>query len=496
MPTHALGDVPAQRVRIANDAPPRRDGDHVLYWMISARRTRFNFALERALGHALQLGKPLVVLEALRCGYRWASDRLHAFVIDGMADNREAFEAAPVLYHPYLEPEPGAGRGLLQALSARACVVVTDEFPCFFLPRMVAAAAKQVTCRLEVVDGNGLLPLRAAPKAFDTAHSLRRFLHKSLPPHLAATPTPDPLAGLELPRLDGLAPSITRRWSRATDAQLERPAAELARLPIDHAVAPVEGVRGGQEAAEEVLERFLTRRLARYQDDRNDLDDEASSGLSPYLHFGHVSAHDVFARVAKRERWSGATGKPTGSKEGWWGMSPPAEAFLDELVTWREVGYVFCDQRPDDYDRYESLPAFARKTLEKHEGDARAPLYGLEELEAATTYDPLWNAAQTQLAREGRIHNYLRMVWGKKVLEWSESPRKALEHLIHLNNKYGLDGRNPNSYSGIFWCLGRFDRAWGPERPIFGTVRYMSSENTARKLRTKEYVRRHRPAKG
>lgn len=492
--SHALG-VPELRVRIANAAEPRRGGDLVLYWMIAARRTRFNFALERALGHARALEKPLVVLEALRCGYEWASDRLHAFVIDGMAANARAFASTPVLYHPYLEPEAGAGKGLLAALAERACVVVTDEFPCFFLPRMVAAAARQVACRLEVVDGNGLLPLRAAPKAFDTAHSLRRFLHKSLPPHLRVTPAPDPLAGLELPRLDALPAAITRRWPRATDAQLARPAAELAKLPIDHEVAPVEGARGGQDAADEVLERFLTRRLARYQEDRNDLDDEATSGLSPYLHFGHVSVHDVFARVARRERWSGATGKPTGSKEGWWGMSPPAEAFLDEVITWREVGYIFCDKHPDDYDRYESLPAFARKTLEKHEGDARAPLYGLEELEAATTYDPLWNAAQTQLAREGRIHNYLRMVWGKKVLEWSGSPRDALEHLIHLNNKYGLDGRNPNSYSGIFWCLGRFDRAWGPERPIFGTVRYMSSENTARKLRTKDYVRRYSPSK-
>ena len=171
-------------------------------------------------------------------------------------------------------------------------------------------------------------------------------------------------------------------------------------------------------------------------------------------------------------------------------MFSEAESFLDELVTWRELGYVFCDQRPRDYDRYASLPSWARQTLEDHEGDERPHLYTRAQLDEARTHDPLWNAAQTQLREEGRVHNYLRMLWGKKILEWSPSPQHALDALIELNNRYALDGRNPNSYSGIFWTLGRFDRAWGPERPIFGKVRYMSSENTARKLDTKPYLAR------
>ena len=176
-----------------------------------------------------------------------------------------------------------------------------------------------------------------------------------------------------------------------------------------------------------------------------------------------------------------------GKREGWWGTSRGAEAFLDELVTWRELGYNMCALR-DDYDRYESLPEWARSTLEAHARDRRPSRYTLAQFESASTHDPLWNAAQRQLVREGRLHNYLRMLWGKKILEWSRSPRQALETMIHLNNKYALDGRDPNSYSGIFWCLGRYDRPWGPERPIFGTVRYMSSENTARKLSVKEYL--------
>jgi len=183
--------------------------------------------------------------------------------------------------------------------------------------------------------------------------------------------------------------------------------------------------------------------------------------------------------------------KATGSSSGWWGASPEVESFLDELITWREVGFNMCARR-SDYDQYESLPEWAQKTLAEHEKDRREYLYDLEQFEQAQTHDELWNAAQRQLLREGRIHNYLRMLWGKKILEWSNRPQDALEVMIQLNNKYALDGRDPNSYSGIFWCLGRYDRAWGPERPIFGKVRYMSSENTARKVRVKGYLEQYK----
>lgn len=184
--------------------------------------------------------------------------------------------------------------------------------------------------------------------------------------------------------------------------------------------------------------------------------------------------------------------KATGSRSGWWGMSEAPEAFLDELITWRELGFNMCWQR-NDYDRYASLPDWALKTLKVHEMDERDYVYSLEAFETAGTHDPLWNAAQTQLVREGRIHNYLRMLWGKKILEWSPTPGKALSVMIELNNKYALDGRDPNSYSGIFWVLGRYDRPWGPERPVYGKIRYMSSKNTARKVRVGEYIKQYAP---
>lgn len=171
-------------------------------------------------------------------------------------------------------------------------------------------------------------------------------------------------------------------------------------------------------------------------------------------------------------------------------MSADAEAFLDQVVTWREVGFNMAWHRAD-HDRYESLPGWARQTLREHAGDRRQHLYGIEELENARTHDGLWNAAQRQLVREGRMHNYLRMLWGKKILEWSVSPQEAMRAMIHLNDKYALDGRDPNSYNGIGWVLGRYDRAWGPERPVFGKIRYMSSDNTRRKLPVEEYLGRY-----
>jgi deoxyribodipyrimidine photo-lyase len=434
------------------------------------------------------------VLEALRCGYRWASDRLHAFVLAGMADNARRLANRPVLYHPYVEPARDAGKGLIEALAARACVVVTDEFPSFFLPRMVAAAAARLPVLVEAVDANGLLPLRATQAVFPTAHAFRRFLQKTLPTHLGELPAEDPLVGARLPRLATLPAEIANRWPAAGVELLVAEPGALAALPIDHRIGAVAGTPGGTSAGQVALRRFLDERLSRYPAERNRPEEEVTSGLSAYLHFGHLGVHEVFAALAAREQWTPErlAAKASGSRAGWWGMGEAAEAFLDELVTWRELGFNFSGQR-DDVERYEALPGWARATLEKHASDPRPHVYTLEQLEAADTHDHLWNAAQRQLLREGRIHNYLRMLWGKKILEWSPTPQAALEAMIELNNRWALDGRDPNSASGIFWCLGRYDRPWGPERPIFGTVRYMSSENTARKVPVGGYLRRWAP---
>ncbi|MHC4260928.1 MAG: cryptochrome/DNA photolyase family protein [Planctomycetota bacterium] len=483
--------VPELRIRSLNRASVRADGDFVLYWMTGFRRPRWNFALQWAAELAEELDRPLLVLEPLRSGYRWASDRFHAFVLQGMADNRAVFERDGVAYHPYVEPHAGAGSGLLAALGESACAVITDDQPGFFLPRMQAAAAGKLDIALQAVDSNGLYPIRATDRVFTTAASFRRHLQKTLRPHLEAFPTEAPLAGRRLPELTELPEVLRSRWPAAPDALLAASPEALSQLDIDHSVPAVEDLKGGAEQSRVQLDDWLERGLPQYHEGRNQPEEAVASGLSPWLHFGHISAHEIFARLTERDAWTPAqlAERPNGSREGWWNTSPEVEAFLDELITWREIGLNRV-ALTDDYDRYESLPDFARTTLEEHAADERPHLYALDELERAATHDEIWNAAQNELVQTGRMHNYLRMLWGKKVLEWSATPQDALDALIELNNKYALDGRDANSYSGIFWCLGRYDRAWGPERPIFGKVRYMSSDSTRRKLRLERYLDR------
>lgn len=480
--------VPSIRVQLCNRAPVNPHSGYVLYWMIAARRTTYNFSLDRAIEWCRELNKPLLVFEPLRHNFPWASDRFRYFVAAGMAANSQALASthtsATALYYPYIEPAPNAGKGFLHALASRAAVVVTDEFPCFFLPRMVAAAAKRLPVLLEQVDSNGLLPLHAAPRDFPTAFAFRRFLQKDLEAHLLNFPAANPLAHAKLPRLASLPKSITDRWPTA--------ALSDAATAANHAASSQNlEPSGGSLAAQLTLKNFLARKLPRYLESRNEPAEAVTSGLSPYLHFGHISAHEIFATLAAKEKWkpSKIALRSTGAREGWWNMSAPAEAFLDQLVTWRELGFNFCAHRAD-YDQYDSLPDWAKQTLSAHSRDKREHRYTLEQFAAARTYDPLWNAAQTQLLREGEMHNYMRMLWGKKILEWTRTPKEGLEIMIELNNRYAIDGRDPNSYSGIFWCLGRYDRPW-PERPIFGTVRYMSSANTARKLNVEPYLRRY-----
>ena len=485
------------RIATCNEQPLRRRGQYILYWMIASRRMEWNFSLDRAIEWAAELDRPLVIFEPLRAGYRWASDRFHRFVIDGMADNAARITGLRnpgVFYYPYVEPTPDAGQGLLEALAQHACVIVTDDYPAFFLPRMVKAASERLNVLVEKVDSNGLLPLRAGTRAYETAFSFRAFLQKELPPHLRIIPKANPFAGIMLPPVNLVPNRILERWPAVSPSLLRGGPNTLAHVPIDHTVTVVDD-RGGAVAAGKRLEDFLNRSLNDYAKHANQPDDDARSGLSPYLHFGHISAHQIFHELMERENWSPdkLPNKSAGKRQGWWNTSPSAEMWLDEFVTWRELGYNMAANR-DDYDRYDSLPDWSKATLEKHTPDRREFVYSLDQFAAANTHDELWNAAQRQLVREGRIHNYLRMLWGKKILEWTPTPREAIDVMVELNNRFAIDGRDPNSYSGIFWCLGRYDRPWGPERPIFGTVRYMSSENTRKKLRVKEYLRKFGPS--
>jgi deoxyribodipyrimidine photo-lyase len=441
--------------------------------MHSCRRTRWNFALQYAADEARRRRVGLVVLEALRIDYPWASPRLHRFILEGMRENRQALGKR---VFNYVERCPGEGRGLLEALTREACCVVTDDYPAFFLPDMVEAAGRKLDVSLVAVDGNGLLPMAAVDTAYPTAYAFRRQLQKLLP----TQPGPEPL--VDLPPPVPISDDIQARWPEPDLQDLD---------PWMPPGPPAVDLTGGPHAAEGRLKDFIRYHLSSYPENRNHPDEDAESRLSPYLHFGHISSHQILQAILDHEGVGTAGGHKVraGARAGWWGLSAGSEAFLDQVVTWRELGFNRC-HHVADYDRYDTLPGWARATLATHAADARETIYSIDQLAAAETYDPVWNAAQRQLLEEGRIHSYLRMLWGKKILQWTPSPQAALEVMIELNNRYALDGRDPNSYSGIMWVLGLFDRPWGPERPVFGTIRYMTSDSARRKLRMEEYLER------
>jgi deoxyribodipyrimidine photo-lyase len=433
-----------------------------------------------------------VILEILKVDYPYASHRLHTFMLNGLAERSRDLSGGPVFHYPFVEKEPQAADGLLVALSRQACAVVADDYPGFFLPAWIEEEGKKLPVRLNLVDSNGILPLRSADRTFTAAYHFRRFLQKQLPDLLAEKPMAEPLSG---PLVEGkgcVDAETLSCWPRTLLDEMREPGSLVKDLSLDSAVSPVE-ILGTTQAARDGLEAFLATSLQRYHEDSNHPDKEATSYLSPYFHFGNLSTHEVFAQLSSWEGWTPLrlAEKTDGSRKGWWGMSPGAEAFLDQLITWRELGFNYSSRR-NDWADFGSLPEWAQKTLNEHEGDPRPHIYSYEEFLGARTHDPLWNAAQRQLLDQGVIHNYLRMLWGKKILEWTPSATEALQIMVDLNDRLAVDGRDPNSYSGIMWCLGRYDRGW-QERPIYGKIRSMSSERTRTKVRLEGYLTRFGP---
>ncbi len=251
---------------------------------------------------------------------------------------------------------------------------------------------------------------------------------------------------------------------------------------------PVLEVRGGSRFARSQWNDFLENSISKYSTDRNQPEQKGSSGLSPYLHFGHISPHNIINDIFTKYNWdiSSISEPNNGRRNGWWGLPDDIEAFLDQIITWRDIGFIHCAS-VDNYDKFDSIPQWAQNSLAIHENDIRPYIYSYQQFENAETHDDLWNAAQRQLRKDGIIHNYLRMLWGKKILEWSPTPQLAMQYMVDLNDKWALDGRDPNSYTGIGWILGKFDRGW-TERPVFGKIRCMTTDSTKRKFKTNIYM--------
>jgi photolyase PhrII len=450
----------------AADEPGPVAGEFVLYWMQTTHRAHDNFALNFAVEQANALRLPVLVYHGLRHDYPWASDRLHTFILEAVTDLYADFARKGIQYAFYLEKtgDDAAARRArgepspLVALARRAALVVTDFFPTFIVPSQIRALRSKVDTPVVAVDSCTLVPLRYHDREHLTARGIRGALDRALPRYFVPVPNPEP------------------RVRRTVDLPFEptRPTPQtlpalVAACDVDHAVRPVPDIPGGTSAARRRLARFLETGLPRYAEARSDPNQpDGVSRLSPHLHFGNVSINEVL--LAAREA----------------GPAEQYAKFQDEALVWRELAHNFVYRNPR-HRTVDAIPAWAREQLRRHETDRRPVLYSAEALERARTHDELWNAAQRSYLERGWMHNHVRMLWGKAVIQWTPDAATCLRILEHLNNKYALDGRDPNSYGGIMWVFGKFDRPFYT-RPIYGTVRYQSLRAAAGKFDVARYI--------
>lgn len=443
--------IPDGRIRFLNDTPVAR-GRYVLYWMQQSQRAGHNHALEYAAFRANELGLPLVACFGLTGKFPEAQERHYRFMLEGIAEAARALEKRGIRFVLRMgEPDEVAGE-----LAKDASLVVTDRGYLRVQEEWRERAGRMMPCPLVRVESDVIVPVEdASPREEFSAGTFRPKILRQLDAYLL------PLKTRSLKK-DSLGLSFDSETPDDCDGL-------LAKLDIARDAKGVTWLRGGSSEAKRLLGSFIDRCLARVPGERNDPSKDCVSRLSPYLHFGQVSP--LFIARTIRER-----------------PSPGADIILEELIVRRELAMNFVHYNPR-YDSFDCLPAWAVKTLEEHAGDPREYLYSADDLEAAKTHDPYWNAAQRELVLRGHMHGYMRMYWGKKILEWSPSPREAYRRALCLNNKYGLDGRDPGGFAGVAWCFGKHDRAWGA-RPVFGKVRYMNAAGLRRKFDIDEYVRK------
>ncbi len=427
-------------------------GGPVVYWLSRDQRAQDNWALFHAQQLALEHQAPLAVVFTLVPQFLGAARRQYDFLLRGLQETARLLEEHRIPFF-LLQGEPG--EVLPAFLTAhRVGALVADFDPLRLKRQWQAQVGERIAIPFWQVDAHNIVPCwLASPKLEFAAHTLRPKIQRLLPEFLTDLP---PLQEHPIP-WPGAAPAID--WGRL-----------LAGVQADPQVAPVTWCRPGAAAAREQLQTFLDERLARYHLDRNDPTRHGLSDLSPYLHFGQIAAQRVAWEVRRAQA-------PDEAKQ----------AFLEELIVRRELADNFCYYNPD-YDQVAGFPAWAQQTLADHRQDRREYTYTLQEWEAARTHDDLWNAAQLEMVRRGKMHGYLRMYWAKKILEWSASPEEALATAIYLNDRYELDGRDPNGYVGVAWSIGGVhDRPWG-ERPVFGKIRYMNRAGCQRKFNVAAYI--------
>jgi len=453
------------RVTVRRGGAPDRQGKCVVYWMQRAQRGVDNHAVEVAAKAANALGLPLVVYFAGIANFPNASLRHYCFLNQGLPDIEADLAARNISF--VLRNAPNESHERLLA-DVRAAMVIGDENPMRGPERWRRELAAKIRIPFWTVDADVVVPSKLIERAQYGAYTIRPRLYRLLPEVLVTYENPKADRAWDRPKgflADSVHEDMTRGWKK-----------------LDRSVRPVAAWTGGTHAGMKRLKEFTGRMLKDYETRRNKPEVDGTSAMSPYLHFGHVGPLTIALAVEAAVKRDPA-------------LKAARDAYLNELIVWRELAVNFV-RYTANYDSAECAEDWAKKTIADHARDERERLYSLAELEGAETYDELWNAAQLQMVHHGWMHNYMRMYWAKKILEWTPDALTAVKWAIHLNDKYELDGRDPNGYAGIAWSmLGKFDRAWG-ERAVFGKIRYMSGASTGRKFDSRLYIEQMRALAG
>lgn len=440
------------RVVVRRAGIPDPDGRCVVYWMRRSIRAEENPSLDIAIQAANEIGKPVVVFFAL-VPVANANLRHYTFLIEALANIPDELRKKNVGFALRRYPDHSIAKFCSEV---GAALLVTDENPLRGPEHRLQTVVRQVRIPVWSVDSDVVVPSKLIPGKQYAARIIRPKLTRLRDQFL-------------IPSRSIAAKVPWKHNVKSKPCDLSTPDG----MKIDRSVQSAPGIRGGTREAKRLLREFVNKKLAGYPERRNHPEDDGTSRLSPYLHFGNISLVTIAREVLKADA-------PKEAKE----------AFLDQLITWRELAINFV-RHNELYDSIECAEPWAARTLAKHATDPRPVLYNEKQLENANTHDPLWNAAQTQMVEQGWMHNYMRMYWGKKILEWTRSPAEAFQIAVRLNDKYELDGRDPNGYAGIAWAIaGKLDRPWF-ERPIFGQIRYMSGASTGKKFDSQAYIAQH-----
>ena len=446
------------RITVRRKGGPKPDGKCVVYWMQRAQRGIDNHAVNIAVEVANTLDLPLVVYFAGISNFPSANLRHYVFLQQGLPNIEEDLAKRNITFLMRRAPHESHEKLLADV---DAAFLIGDENPMREPEKWRKHLASKISIPFWTIDTDVVVPSKLIEKAQYGAYTIRPRLYKLLPDYLVPYENPHAKHAWKRPKefhSDSLTEDMTRGWEH-----------------LDRSVKPVEAWHGGTHAALKRLKFFTSKMLANYDETRNHPEMDGTSALSPYLHYGHIGPQTIALAVE-----AAAKGNPS--------LTKARDSFLNELIAWRELSVnfvIYCDK----YDTAECAEDWAKKSIAEHRRDEREQLYTLKQLENAETYDELWNAAQIQMTRHGWMHNYLRMYWGKKILEWTPDAATAVKYCVYLNDKYELDGRDPGGYAGIAWAiLGKFDRPWF-DRPVFGKIRYMSGASTGKKFDSKKYIR-------